>query len=64
MVCKDNDLKKLQEAKNRIGDRAEWELKNMKKALSMFPILNTPEENQRLKDVEIIIKLRNKCVRK
>jgi len=64
MVCKDNELKKLQEARNRLGDRADWELKNMKKALSMFPILNSPEENKRLEDVKTLIKLRNKCVRK
>ena len=64
MVCNDKEIKKLQEARNRLGDRAEWELRNMKKALSMFPILNSPEENQRLEDVNTTLKLRNRCVKK
>lgn len=50
--------KKYREALNRLGNRADWELKNMRKALSMFPILNTEEENQRLEDVKTILKLR------
>lgn len=47
-------------AREILGDRATWELKNMKKALSSFPILNTEEENQRLKAVKVILKERNK----
>lgn len=46
----------LQKAKEILGDRATWELKNMKKALSMFVILNTPEENERLKAVKVMLK--------
>ena len=45
--------------KGRIYEKhATWELKNMKRALSFF--LNTPEEEQRLKQVEEELKLRNK----
>ena len=62
--CSNIEIKALVKARSRLGDRAEWELKNMKKALQMFPIMNTPEENQRLKDVKTILKLRNKCIRK
>lgn len=46
----------LQEAKNILGDRARWELLNMKKALSMFPILNSKEENLRLEAVKIMLR--------
>lgn len=46
------------EAKEILGDRAGWELQNMKKALTMFPILNTPEENLRLEAVKIQLRLR------
>ena len=45
-----------EEALNIVGNRAKWELKNMKKALSLFPILNSPEENQRLEAVKILLK--------
>ena len=61
--CTEKDLKKLQDARNRIGSRADWELKNMKRALSMFPIMNTPEENKRLEDVKTVIKYRKKCIK-
>jgi hypothetical protein len=33
-------------------NKATWELKNMVKALSMFELLNTDEENQRLEDAK------------
>lgn len=46
----------IQEAKNILGNRSEWELKNMKKALSMFPILNSEEENKRLEAVKLLLK--------
>lgn len=64
MKCTTQDIKRLQQAKTRLGDRAEWELKNMSRALKMFPILNTAEDNQRLKDVKTILKLRKKCISK
>lgn len=46
------------EAKEIVGNRATWELKNMKKALSSFPILNSEEENKRLEAVKIVLKER------
>ena len=44
------------EALNLLGDRAIWELRHMKKALSMFELLNTPEENQRLEAVKTLLR--------
>lgn len=44
------------EAKEILGDRATWELENMKRALSSFPILNTAEENKRLEAVKVMLK--------
>jgi hypothetical protein len=40
--------------------QATWALQNMKKALSMLELLNTPEEAQRLKDVTAELKTRSK----
>jgi|TARA_Y100000015_G_scaffold40159_1_gene44745 hypothetical protein len=37
---------------------ATWELKNMIKALSMMPILNTVEEDKRLQDAKKELKQR------
>lgn len=48
----------LQEAKNILGDRATWELKNMRKALSMLSALNTTEEDRRLEAVNTLLKNR------
>lgn len=39
-----------------LGNRAKWELQNMKKALSTFPILNTEEENERLEAVKTLLR--------
>lgn len=51
----------LKEAEKIAGEnRATWELSNMKKALSTFPILNTEEDNKRLEAVKVILKERNK----
>jgi hypothetical protein len=47
-----------EKARTILGDRATWELKNMKKALSSFPILNTKEENERLEAVKVMLKER------
>lgn len=46
----------LDEAKKILGDRSQWELKHMIKALAMFQILNTPEDNLRLKAARVILK--------
>jgi hypothetical protein len=48
------------EALELLGDRATWELRNMKKALSLFPILNTPEENLRLEAVKVLLRSNGK----
>jgi hypothetical protein len=48
----------IKEAKEILGDRATWELKNMKRALMMLPILNTDEDNQRLEAVKVMLKYR------
>jgi len=39
-----------------LGDRAIWELRNMKKALETFSILNTPEEDERLEAVKAMLR--------
>jgi hypothetical protein len=45
-----------QEAKLLLGDRAKWELLKMKQALTVLSILNSPEENERLEAVKIMLK--------
>jgi len=45
-----------QEAIIILGNRAKWELQNMKKALSFMGALNSPEENERLKACKILLK--------
>ena len=41
-----------------IKNKATYELKNMVKALSMFELLNTNEENQRLEKAKKELKIR------
>jgi hypothetical protein len=43
------------QARNLVGNRPTWELKNMVKALNMLPWLNTPEDELRLKAAILII---------
>lgn len=57
MTKKKMDLK---EAKEIVGNRASWELVNMKKALSMCPMLNTEEENKRLEASKIVLRERHR----
>lgn len=45
----------LETAKAIVGNRAEWELKRMVKALSQFEILNTPEQNELLAAARIVL---------
>ncbi len=57
----ENDMTKygnmsLAEAKDLLGNRANWELRNMKKALETATIMNTSEENQRLVAVRKVLK--------
>ena len=44
------------EALKIVGNRASWELLNMKLALSTLTLLNTPEENKRLEAIKILLK--------
>jgi hypothetical protein len=44
------------EALEILGDRSEWELKQMKKALTMCEMLNDEEENKRLEAVKVMLK--------
>ena len=37
------------------GNQPLWALKNMAKALSMMSLLNTPEENERLKAAKFLL---------
>lgn len=46
----------IEKAREILGDRAKYELLNMRKALSTFPILNSDEENERLEAVEVMLK--------
>jgi hypothetical protein len=39
-----------------VGNRARWELLAIARALSRLQILNTPEENQRLKAARLLLK--------
>jgi len=50
----------LDQAKQILGDRSEWELKHMIKALTMFQILNTPEDNLRREAARVILKHKRK----
>ena len=48
----------LEEAKKIVGNQPKWAVKNMVKALSMSPWLNTAEEDQRLQAGKIVLKKR------
>lgn len=50
----------LDEAKNIIGNRSEWELKHMIRALNMFSFLNCAEDNRRLTAAKIVLKDKRK----
>lgn len=45
-----------EQAQKIIGNRARWEMLAIKKALSLHSWLNSPEENQRLVAVKILLK--------
>ena len=60
-VVKNNPRKHIQmslkEAEDILGNRATWELRNMKKALTMMGgWFNTPEDNLRLQAVKVVLK--------
>jgi hypothetical protein len=46
----------LPEAQKILGNRVKWELQNMKKALLIMAVLNTPEENERLEACKVMLK--------
>jgi hypothetical protein len=46
----------LTEAQKILGNRAKWELQNMKKALSFLGALNSEEENARLEACKVMLK--------
>jgi exoribonuclease R len=48
-----------EEAWSIVGNQAKWEIKNMVKALSMLPWLNTPEDNRRLEAGKVCLKTQN-----
>lgn len=51
----------IMDAEKILGDRADWELRAMKKALTTMPLLNTPEENQRLQAVKVMLRSRRQA---
>lgn len=46
---------KRTEARRIVGNRARWELIAMEKALSKLELLNTPEEDRRLKACRVLL---------
>jgi len=56
----DDKYKKMtkEEALEIVGNRATWELQNMKRALTITRALNTDEEEKRLSAVRVALKLR------
>jgi len=48
----------LEKAKKIVGNQATWALKNMVKALNLLPLLNTPEDDERLEAAQIILRSR------
>lgn len=56
LKIKNGSKMNLREAENILGNRARWEVLNMKKALSSIQILNTPGENERLEACKVWLK--------
>jgi hypothetical protein len=44
-----------EQAKSILGDRAQFELRNMKKALESLPFFNTEEDDERLEAVKVLL---------
>ena len=44
----------IEQAKKILGRQPRWAIKNMKRALSLHPWLNTAAENQRLEAAKVI----------
>lgn len=45
-----------EQARAIIGNRANWEIQAMRRALAMHQWLNTPEENKRLQACKVLLK--------
>ena len=43
------------------GNRATWELENMRKALGFMGLFNTPEEDRRLEAAKVILREQRKA---
>jgi hypothetical protein len=50
-------------ARQLVGNQDTTSLKNMIRALSMLPALNTPEDEERLAAAKFILKARNKSLK-
>jgi hypothetical protein len=46
----------FKEATELLGDRSLWELRNMRKALTVMGALNTDEENKELRAVNVLLR--------
>lgn len=58
MSTRHDDIKdpKLAAAYRKVGNQPHWALRNMVKALSMLPLMNTPEDNERLAAAKYILR--------
>lgn len=60
--CLRSEMDSFREAHGRLGDRADWELRQMKKALSTLGgFFNDEDDTQRLKDVNTVLRLKKRC---
>ncbi|MCK4260809.1 MAG: hypothetical protein KAX49_17665 [Halanaerobiales bacterium] len=51
------------EALEILGDRATWELENMKKALEFMSMFNSDLEKEKLEAVKVLLKSRRKKIK-
>lgn len=54
----------LDQAKAIIGNRADWELSNMIRALSWCELLNSPEDTERLEAAKIVRRAMRKAAKR
>ena len=53
----------IEQAKKILGRQPRWAIKNMNRALSLHPWLNTAAENQRLEAAKVILSSQRKTKR-
>ena len=53
----------IEQAKKILGRQPRWAIKNMNRALSLHPWLNTAAENQRLAAAKVILSSQRKTTR-